>query len=663
MGADSILIANRGEIAVRIMRTARRLGYRSIAVYSEADAQAMHVLEADAACYIGPAAPAESYLRIDAILDAARKAGATAVHPGYGFLAERPEFAQACLDAGLVFIGPSPESMRVLGNKAAAKHLLEGTGVPILAGYAGPNQSTAAFQAAAHRVGFPLMIKAAAGGGGRGMRLVRSEAELDGALRSAGAEALAAFGDGELLLERALLNPRHVEVQIFGDRHGNVVHLGERDCSVQRRHQKVIEEAPSPAVRPDLRRRLGAAAIAVARAANYVGAGTVEFLLGEDGTFYFIEVNTRLQVEHPVTEAITGIDLVEWQIRVARGEVLPRNQDEIVFSGHAIEARLCAEDPARDFLPQSGQVLSWLPPPDVRVDHALYAGAAIPPHYDSMVAKLIAHAADRDTARLALARSLDECVLLGLPTNRQFLARCLRDECFAEGGATTGFIQARYSLLAPDDAASPDQDEALGAALLYLCYARRAGHGEWTGWSNTARTGTPFLIRFGEAARPVRCVVTARAPTQLRIAVGDSSFELQFLTPVTADSGAVTVGCDGVCSTIHFVLAGRTLYYDAGTSSCHLEDLTDEPASSCREDAFDGLLRSPISGRVLALPVAESERAEAGRVLVVLEAMKMEHSLVLPVTVRVETLSVRIGSQVAPGDLLLQYERTATPAG
>ncbi len=389
---QTILIANRGEIALRVMRTARRLGYRVVAVYSSADADALHVREADAAVPIGEALPAQSYLRGEAIIAAAKAAGADAIHPGYGFLAENATFAEACRSAGLIFIGPSPQAITAMGHKAGAKDIMAAAGVPCVPGYQGADQSDAGLLAEARRIGFPVMIKATAGGGGRGMRLVRDADSFVELARSARSEAQSAFGDGTVILERAIVDPRHIEIQVFGDRYGNAIHLGERDCSVQRRHQKVIEEAPSPAVSPDLRRRMGEVAVKAVKAIGYEGAGTLEFLLDPQGEFYFMEMNTRLQVEHPVTEAITGLDLVELQLRIAAGEPLPLRQQDVRLSGHAIEVRLCAEDAVHDFMPQSGRMLRWEMPVGVRVDHGLSSGAEIAPFYDSMIAKVIGRA-------------------------------------------------------------------------------------------------------------------------------------------------------------------------------------------------------------------------------------------------------------------------------
>jgi geranyl-CoA carboxylase alpha subunit len=457
----SLLVANRWEIAVRVMRTARRMGLRTLAVYSDADRDAPPVRAADPAVHIGASSPKDSYLNIDAILAAARSAGADAVHPGYGFLSESEKFSSAIQDNKLVWIGPPPAAIRAMGDKANAKAIAAKAGVPVLPTYDKKPE-------------FPVMINALAGGCGRGIRIVLAQPELEQSLQSARSEAEHAFGDARVLLEKALLAPRHVEIQIFADRHGNCIHLGERDCSVQRRHQKLVEESPSPAMDSKLREAMGQAAIKAARAVGYVGAGTVEFLL-EDGKFWFMEMNTRLQVEHPVTEAVTGLDLVEWQLRVAAGEPLPAKQEDIRFSGHAIEVRLCAEDPEQNFLPQAGTLEHWQPSAAVRVDHALESGMAIPPDYDSMLAKLIAHAPTRNDARAQLAAALDGTVARGIPTNKDFLAAVLRNRSFRAGEATTEFLSTF---------------DFTGA---------QADYGEWTGWSNNpahrSRGSARFFLR------------------------------------------------------------------------------------------------------------------------------------------------------------------------
>ncbi|MYF09246.1 MAG: acetyl-CoA carboxylase biotin carboxylase subunit, partial [Rhodospirillaceae bacterium] len=442
----TILVANRGEIAVRVMRTARALGHRTVAVHSEADSEAPHVRMADAAAHIGPAPAAESYLNIDNILRAAAETGADAVHPGYGFLSENADFARACETAGLAFIGPHADAIAIMGDKAEARRRMAEAGVPCVPGYDGAEQSDAALIAAAAEIGFPVMVKAAAGGGGRGMRLVAQAGALPDALAAARSEAENAFGSGSLILEKAIARPRHVEIQIIADSHGNTIHLGERDCSVQRRHQKVIEEAPCPVMTGDLREAMGAAAVEAARSIGYCGAGTVEFLLDADGSFYFLEMNTRLQVEHPVTEAITGLDLVALQIRVAEGRPLGLAQADFRPSGHAIEARLYAEDVAQDFLPAAGDIALWRPAagPGVRIDSGVESGQAVSPFYDPMIAKFIAHGETRDIARRRLIRALAETAAFGLTTNKRFLIDCLKKDVFAKGDATTAFIDEQF---------------------------------------------------------------------------------------------------------------------------------------------------------------------------------------------------------------------------
>jgi len=593
----SLLVANRGEIALRVMRTARRMGLRTIAVYSDADRDAPHVRAADEAVRIGGPAPRDSYLNIEAIL----RAGGEAVHPGYGFLSESPAFAEAVLASGRLWVGPPPAAIRAMGDKANAKAIAAKAGVPVLPTYDNDPE-------------FPVMIKALAGGGGRGMRLVRSKAELAAALKSAQSEAEHSFGDGRVLLEKALLRPRHVEVQVFADRHGNCVHLGERDCSVQRRHQKLIEESPSPAVDAKLRAAMGEAAIAAARAVQYVGAGTVEFLL-EDGRFWFMEMNTRLQVEHPVTELVTGFDLVEWQLRVADGEPLPARQDEMRFNGHAIEARLCAEDPARDFLPQAGCLALWQPAPGVRTDHALESGIEVPPFYDSMIAKIIAHGATRDEARGRLAQALDATVALGLPTNKAFLAAALRDEVFARGEATTAFLSAFKAPAIAGEARA----RLVAAALL----ARRTDYGEWTAWSNNPARETRFRFGDTELALSAESILASEAPPA-SVVDGDSA---------------------------HFVLHG---------ASWSFENTLHAPAARRGGGAGDGIL-APMNGRVVTVHAKAGDRVEANKVLVVLEAMKMEHQLAAPANARVKAVHVAAGAQVAPGKLLVEFEPGDAP--
>jgi geranyl-CoA carboxylase alpha subunit len=632
----SLLIANRGEIARRIIRTAKRMGVRTFAVYSDADRDALHMREADAAVQIGGASPRESYLNIAAIIAAAQQAGADAVHPGYGFLAENADFAQAVIDAGLTWIGPSPAVIRQMGDKAEAKRVARGAGVPVIPGYDEADQSDGAFTAAANAIGYPVMIKAAAGGGGRGMRLVANESELAAALKAARSEAENAFGDGRLLLERALTGVRHIEVQVFADQHGNVVHLGERDCSVQRRHQKLIEETPSPAVDAALREKLGDAAIALAKAVNYVGAGTVEFLL-DAGDFFFMEMNTRLQVEHPVTEAVTGFDLVEWQLRVARGERFTRQQSDIRFVGHAIEARLCAEDPARNFLPQAGTMALWTPADGVRTDHALESAGEISPHYDSMIAKVIAHGRTRDEARERLARALDSTIALGVATNKAFLVSVLRDEEFSRG-PTTDTLTRRFAKI------EPVQPGAETLAIAAVLLAASADYGEWNSWSNNpART---MRAKFGDtdvALRHFDDAYHARA--------GGTDIVLRSLsiTPPFA-----RIALNGVEKAVTFVIEDR-IHLAVGGQSYNLDNTVHAPAQRASA-ASDGRLVAPMNGRVVAVHAKAGDIAEAGRALIVLEAMKMEHALSVPQPARIKAVHVTAGAQVKPGQLLAELE-------
>jgi geranyl-CoA carboxylase alpha subunit len=628
----NLLIANRGEIARRIMRTARRIGFGTVAVYSDADRDALHVREADRAVRLGGAAPRESYLDIAAIIAAARQTGAGAVHPGYGFLAENADFAQAVIDAGLTWIGPPPAAIRAMADKAGAKRIARAAGVPTILGAEPDDQSNAALIAAAGPIGFPLMIKAAAGGGGRGMRRVAAASELAAALDAARSEAQHAFGDGRLLLERALENARHVEIQVFADQHGNVVHLGERDCSVQRRHQKLIEE--SPAVDADLRDRMGAAAVALARAVNYAGAGTIEFLLDAGGQFHFMEMNTRLQVEHPVTEAVTGVDLVEWQLRVAAGERFTLPQSGIRFRGHAIEARLCAED--SDFLPQAGRIALWIPDGSVRTDHALASGAEISPFYDSMIAKVIARAATRDEARERLARALDNTVALGVPTNKAFLAAVLRDSEFARG-PTTAFL-SRFAI-------GPAVPDAATLAMATALLAATAGFGEWNCWSNNPARA--MRAKFAD-----RDVALHHLGDAWRAEVDQTSVELRV---VSVDPPHARIALDGAEEAVTFMIEHDTIHLARRGASHTLRNIVHAPARRATV-AGDGRLVAPMNGRVVAVNAQAGDTAEAGRALVVLEAMKMEHVLSAPASARVKAVHVAAGAQVSPGQLLVELE-------
>ncbi|WP_028102228.1 acetyl/propionyl/methylcrotonyl-CoA carboxylase subunit alpha [Pseudoduganella violaceinigra] len=655
---DTILVANRGEIALRVMRTARRMGYRCAAVYSDADLGAPHCLAADTALRIGGPAPADSYLNIPALVAAARASGAGAVHPGYGFLAERAEFAQACADAGLVFIGPPPAAIAAMGNKAGAKRLMLEAGVPCVPGYQGQDQSDSRLAQEAQRIGYPVMVKAAAGGGGRGMRRVDDAGAFGAALVSARSEAMHAFGSGEVILERAIIEPRHIEIQVFADAHGNVVHLGERDCSVQRRHQKLIEEAPSPAVSAQLRERMGAVAVAAARAIGYVGAGTLEFLLDRHGEFYFMEMNTRLQVEHAVTEAITGVDLVEWQLLVAAGAPLPLSQAELdtrrSAGGHAIEVRLCAEDPQQDFLPQSGAVLRWEAPSGVRCDHALADGVQVPPYYDSMLAKLVAHGRDRADALRRLRRALDDCLLLGLQSNRAFLAQCLAHPVFAAGQASTGFIAQH--LPADRRGNGPAHERVLLAASALLAWHRaqrnaRRYPAELHGWCSSHANAQPLRFTLDDTGHRARA--SADGPNAWRID-SDGAAACALAEVVDACAGTLRLALNGQPATLHFAADGTHLFFLLDGIEHRLDDLGDAPPRAAGNGAVDGRIEAPMNGRVIALHVREGDMVSIGQPLLALEAMKMEHSMLATRDGTVSALGAALGTQVATGQLLLE---------
>ena len=611
-----LLIANRGEIARRVIRTAHRLGMQTVAVYSDADREALHVREATLSYALGGRASAETYLRIDKLIEAARAAKADAVHPGYGFLSENADFAQAVIDAGLVWVGPPPAAIRALGSKSSAKAIAQARGVPCLPGYFGSDQSDGRFLQEARRIGFPVMVKAAAGGGGRGMRLVPGESQLLEALHGARSEATSSFGSGELLIERALLAPRHVEVQVFADAHGRCIHLGERDCSVQRRHQKLIEETPSPAVSPALRERMGQCAIELALAAGYAGAGTVEFLV-EGDEFFLMEMNTRLQVEHPVTELVTGLDLVEWQLRVAQGEPLPLAQHEVKFEGHAIEVRLCAEDD--NFIPHSGAVHAFSPPVpqceeggSPRFDHAIFDGLEVPPYYDSMLGKLIVHAPRREEAIERLAAALDQTVLLGLPTNRRLLAACLRHPAFAAGSALIPFLAEEAPSIREQLHA---QERAVAAAAAASAFAPRS-------------TSLP-------------------CPFQAPLRIRHRGEPLD----VTRDSVAMSVKAVRV--------AGNRWHVQAGAVDLFMEDATFDPPARASDGAAVSELRAPFNGKVIAIRAAPGAKVSRGDTLLVIESMKLEHTLAAHRDAVIKTVHVQPGQQAAAAQVLVTFEAAA----
>ncbi|KFE66741.1 acetyl/propionyl/methylcrotonyl-CoA carboxylase subunit alpha [Hyalangium minutum] len=647
-----VLVANRGEIAVRVLRTCRRLGLRTVAVFSDADRDAPHVRLADEAVRLGPAPARESYLSIDRVIAAAKSSGAGAIHPGYGFLSENEHFARACADAGCVFIGPPAEAIALMGNKRQAKLRMQAADVPCIPGYeaARPGESLddEALVREGTRIGFPVMVKAAAGGGGRGMRLVRDAGALLDAIRSARSEAANAFGSGELILERAIEGARHVEVQVFADEHGNAVHLGERDCSIQRRHQKVVEESPSPAVTPALRERMGAVAVQAIRAIGYRGAGTIEFLLAPNGDFFFMEMNTRLQVEHPVTELITGLDLVEWQLRVADGEPLPLMQPEITFRGHAIEVRLCAEEPADGFLPQTGRLLAWEPPvgEGIRIDHGVREGQEITPFYDSMQAKLVAYGPDRETARERLAAALRELTVFGVATNGTFLQHVLAHDAFRSGRYDTGFVAAHMppEKLRALGQASPE-DQAVLAALLFhddaMALAQREGFDPvGAGWSSSYALPVPLVLKDG--ASEFRAVIRPIAPAEYEVRIGDTGFTLALRSSA---AGLVEVEVAGRRRAVRYRRAGESLWCSLDGLTRHVRDVSFRPPSE-RERTGDGRIRAPMDGRIIQVRAQAGAAVTRGDVLVVLEAMKMESPLVAPIDGVVKEVNVAVGVQV-----------------
>ncbi len=648
---SSLLIANRGEIAVRVMRTARRMGIRTVAVYSEADANALHVAEADEAVCIGPPSPAESYLNIKAVLTAARQTGVQAIHPGYGFLSENAAFAEACHDAGIIFVGPTAEAIRAMGDKAAAKTAMEDAGVPLVPGYHGGDQNPKKLAAAAKKIGFPVLIKASAGGGGRGMRIVRSANEFADALASAQREAKGAFGDDRVIVEKYLETPRHIEVQIFGDTKGNVVHLFERDCSLQRRYQKVIEEAPAPGMSAARRAEIGAAAIAAAQSIDYVGAGTVEFIVdagagGADGPFYFMEMNTRLQVEHPVTEMITGYDLVEWQLRVASGEALPAAQGDIAATGHAVEARLYAEDPQRDFLPAGGRLvhLEWPGGEGIRIDTGVRGGDTIAVEYDPLIAKLIAHGPDRETALHRLHAALCELQLVGPITNQGFLAAALDHPAFVAGDIDTNFIgDHRAELLPP---VPPADDATILAAIAFLLEERAQAsmptpgdaHSPWQstdGWRPNLPARERMLLRDGDA----------------EIAIDMMNEGEGWQAILLGRTNAIPVG--SLPENIGVYRDGHTLIFVDGARQhrlIHVVPLDDAD----RGEGAGGGLTAPMPGKVVQALVAVGDSVVRGQTVMILEAMKMEHAISAPADGTIADVFYAAGDQVDEGAELLR---------
>ncbi|MBP7592967.1 MAG: acetyl-CoA carboxylase biotin carboxylase subunit [Chloroflexi bacterium] len=649
----SILIANRGEIACRIIRTCRSMGIRTVAVFSDADTQARHVLLADEAIHIGPSPVGDSYLAMDKIIAAAQRADAEAIHPGFGFLAENEAFAQAVIDAGLIFIGPTPAAMAAMGNKRAAKELAAAVGVPTVPGYSGADQSDGRFQQEAARIGYPLMVKAAAGGGGKGMRAVTDPAHLVEALASARREAQQAFGSGELLLEKLLVRPRHIEFQVIGDTHGQVIHLGERECSIQRRHQKVIEETPSPALTPELRAAMGATAVAAAQAVHYTNAGTVEMLLDADGNYYFLEMNTRLQVEHPVTEMVTGVDLVEWQIKVAEGQPLPLAQEQIVLRGHAIEARVYAENPANDFLPVTGDILLWREPggDGVRVDSGLQPQDTVSIHYDPMLAKVIAHGEDRATAVRRLLRALQTTTLLGLTTNLTFLQDILRHPAFQSGDLHTGFIGQHLPEWQPP---TGDVDLALLAAAVAQA-SRQPQPATSTGyWRNNPNAAQRYRFAMNGETMEVQLFPAARRAGGFQATIAaDNPLAVYDLVHGAFADNALTLTVNGRRQTLALVLTPTHAWAHTPTGVVVLEivPLLPKPRPSAEAG---GSLRAPMPGSVLAVLVQVGDQVVEGQPLMKLEAMKMEHTIRTAADGIVEAIYFQPGDTVEADAQLLK---------
>ncbi|OBB71715.1 acetyl/propionyl/methylcrotonyl-CoA carboxylase subunit alpha [Mycobacterium sp. 852014-52144_SCH5372336] len=650
MNFDTVLVANRGEIAVRVIRTLRAMGIRSVAVFSDADAGARHVAEADVAVRIGPPPARQSYLDIDAVVSAAQRTGAQAVHPGYGFLSENAQFAAALQDAGIVFIGPPVGAIQTMGDKIAAKAAVSAFGVPVVPGVSRPGLSDDDLVAGAAEVGFPVLVKPSAGGGGKGMRVVHEPAELAGALASARREAAAAFGDDTLFLERFVLNPRHIEVQVLADGYGNVVHLGERECSLQRRHQKVIEEAPSPLLDAATRARIGAAACDTARSVDYTGAGTVEFIVSADrpDEFFFMEMNTRLQVEHPVTEMVTGIDLVEQQVRIAAGEKLAIAQDDISMTGHAIEARVYAEDPGHGFLPTGGTVLGLAEPegPGIRVDSGLAPGSVIGSDYDPMLSKVIAHADDRPAALRALDRALAHTAVLGVTTNVEFLRFLLADPDVAAGRLDTGLLDRRSPDFHP--ASAEDADLVAAAAYRWLRSWPQPAGDLWavpSGWRMGRHAPTTYRLQSGERVDHVHLTGT---PSAGGAAIEDGPSR-SLAVSLAGDRLAVTF--DGIVTDYVVVADDHRIWLAGGGRTLAVDEVREAPVRPDDAHSGDAELTSPMPGSVVAVGVADGDRVTTGTVVVTVEAMKMEHALSAPVDGVVELL-VAEGDQVKVGQPL-----------
>ncbi|WP_020406309.1 acetyl/propionyl/methylcrotonyl-CoA carboxylase subunit alpha [Hahella ganghwensis] len=645
-----VLIANRGEIACRVIRTARELGFRTVAVYSLADQHSPHVAMADEAVNIGGPAVGESYLDMDKILDACRKTRADAVHPGYGFLSENAEFADRCEQENITFIGPPAAAIKLMGSKRLSKIAMQKADVPCIPGYEGEAQDDDSLTNAARRIGFPLMIKASAGGGGRGMRLVFKDEELLAQLKTARSEATNAFGSGELILEKALMQPRHIEIQVFADQHGNAVYLGERDCSIQRRHQKVVEEAPSPFVDETLRQRMGQAAVNAALACDYVGAGTVEFLVDQEKNFYFLEMNTRLQVEHPVTELITGFDLVAWQLNVANGHPLPVLQEQIQITGHAMEVRLYAEDPANQFLPQTGQILSWQPAlaEGIRIDDGIRSGQHVSPHYDPMLAKVISYGTDREEARRRLLRTVEDSSLFGVTTNQFFLASILKHPVFTQGQATTAFIEEQ---LQQDASLQPVSGSLLSHALaaIILYFQQHSDHQHFNWWSAN-RAPWPYELRLQDQV--VEIALETSGDHEFSVRKQDEQLHLKIIS--IHDCELVFVEND-IRRRVRFLCNRDNVFLNIqGQTYCY-QDLTLE-AAEAGDVTGDGKIKASMDGAIVDVLVTAGQSVSRGDTLVILEAMKMEHPLKADTNGKVASVMVSAGDQVRVRELLIEID-------
>ena len=659
MEINKLLIANRGEIACRIIRTAKRLGLKTVSVYSEADMNALHVRMSDESVYIGKSSAKESYLNTKTILEVASNSDSDAIHPGYGFLSESSSFAEACKNAGIIFVGPSPSAIALMADKSQAKRAMIEAGVPCVPGYHGDAQDVRTLAKEAAKIGFPILIKAAAGGGGRGMRLVTKEEDLQDAIAAAKSEALNAFGADELILEKAIIRPRHIEIQIFGDSQGNIIYMGERDCSIQRRYQKIIEEAPCNIMTTKLRQEMGKVAVTAAAAVDYVGAGTVEFLLDEDLNFYFLEMNTRLQVEHPVTELVTGLDLVELQLKVATGQPLGFSQNEIKLDGHAIEIRLYAEDPETEFLPSTGHVEQWLEPKGVgiRVDKGVESGDSVPSYYDPMIAKVIAHGPDRETARQRLVNVMGESIVSGLKTNRDFLIDALHREDFIKGQATTAFIADQYGELGFQSI--PESMDLCLGALAHFKIANLSAqrkslgvNGELLNWSTSGVMESFFKYQINGSELDIMIRPLSEAKYLVRLNENPSvSLEVLSFNATT-----IRARSDGRHHALIFVADPDNGSFTMATPTKQFLIKNIGSLSNGEAATGDGIVRAPMHGQLIEILVSEGDVIEQGQKVAVLEAMKMQHEVAAQISGKVTNIAIQAGNQIAMDEKIMEIE-------